>query len=371
MSLFRRFAPLALASVALMASACSSPAADSAPSTASVEITDDFGRTVAVPADPARVAVLEWEGLVAKTLAILGEGDRIVAVDPATSKDPARHVLVPQVTNATDVGSAWSGINYETLASVDPDVLFLEAWVSSDEDRQLHDEAVEQIEGLGIPVVVFMSPSNFDTPSMDTAYDVIRTVGTVFERTEDTDKVVDRLQTGIADVLDRIPADAPAPTVAVFSTIAYVMGEKSVQSHLFADLLGARNTAGAGTFVPVSEEKLLALDPDALIIAGHEGYLGLDEVYGGANVGLDWSKLQTMKAIEDKRVAALGYDEWRATIETPVALLKAASVLYPEAFADVDLDAEELAFYQDVFNLDAAAAQQAVDGQKCRADLGG
>ncbi|WNV77620.1 ABC transporter substrate-binding protein [Geodermatophilus sp. DSM 44513] len=368
----RPTAPIAVLG-AVVLSACGTPsvptsAAEEAPAT--VQITDDFDRVVEVPTGPDRVAVMEWEGLVSKTLAILGEDNTIVAVDPATKDDPTRQVMVDGIADAVEVGSAWSGINYEELASLDTDVVFLEAWVASDEDRTLHEEAVQTIEDLGIPVVVFLSPSNFDEPSMDTAYSIVDTVGTVYERSSDTDRIVENLRSGIDEVLTRIPDDAPAPSVALFATTAYLMGEKSLQSHLFSTLLGARNVAGPGTFVPISEEQLLAHDPDVLVVIGHEGYLSTQEVYAGANIGLDWNKLRDLRAIRDQRVTALGYDEWRATLETPVALMKVGAALYPDAFADVDLAAWEQEFYQGAFGLDADAAAEAIEGQRYRADLG-
>jgi len=372
MSLLPRTLPVAvLGAVALAACGTpSAPASEVAAPPAVVQIQDDFDRTVEVPTAPERVAVLEWEGLVTKTLAILDQDDSIVAVDPATKDDPARQVMVEGIADAVDVGSAWSGINYEKLASLDPEVVFLEAWVATDEDRTLHEEAVRTIEDLGIPVVVFLSPSNFDEPSMETAYSIIDTVGTVYGLSTDTDRIVDQLRTGIEEVVARIPADAPAPSVAVFATTAYLLGDKSVQSHLFTTLLKARNVAGPGTFVPISEEQLLAKDPDVLVVIGHEGYLSTQEVYDGADVGLDWSKVRDLRAIRDRRVTALGYDEWRATLETPVALMKVAAALYPAAFADVDLATWEKDFYQDVFDLDAEAAEKTIEGQQYRADLG-
>lgn len=374
MSLRSRLTPLLVAGALTFTTACTSPAGSadeqSAASPKTVVLTDDFDREVEVPADPERVAVLEWEGLVAKTLAILDADDTIVAVDPATKDDPTRQVIAGSIDDAVEVGSAWSGINYESLAAVDPEVVFLEAWVASDEDRELHEEAVSTIEELGIPVVVFLSPSNFNEPDMATAYSVIDMVGTVYDREADTDKVVDRLKGGIDDVLSRIPEDAPAPRIAVFATVAYLMGEKSIQHSLFATMLGAENVAGSGTFVPISEEQLLAKDPDVLVLIGHEGFVSSEQVKKGEDVGLDWGKVRDLRAIRESRITALGYDEWRATIETPIALLKVAKVLYPQAFADVDVDERELAFYQDVFGLDAEEAAEAIAGQRYRADLG-
>ena len=65
----------------------------------------------------------------------------------------------------------------------------------------------------------------------------------------------------------------------------------------------------------------------------------------------------------------VGYDEWRATIETPIALLKIAKLAYPEKFADVDVAAEEVAFYRDVYGMDEQRAREAIEAQKYAGDL--
>lgn len=338
----------------------------------SVTVTDQWGRTVDVPTGPDRVVVLEWEGLVAKTLEILGEADTIVGADP-NSLQPFRQTVVPALTDAADVGSPWSGLNYETIASLQPDVVFMEAWADSDENREMHQGIIDQIEDLGIPVVAMMSPSNFEEATLDRSWEIVDLVGQVYGRTADTDEVVATVEDGIALVTDRIPdlADGERPEAAVFATISYLMGPDSVQSTLLTDVLGARNVAeGSGAFVPISEEQLLALDPDALVVIGHEGYLSVDQIRAGETLGLDWSVMQDLSALRSDRIVDLGFDEWRPTIETPIAMLKIAAMLYPEQFADIDVAERELQFYMDVYGLDEAAARQAIDDQKWSPESG-
>ncbi|MFE0592436.1 ABC transporter substrate-binding protein [Micromonospora echinospora] len=336
-----------------------------------VTITDHWKRTVEVPADPERVVVLEWEGLITKSMRIFGVEDTLVGVDTATKKMGYRARLVPAIDRAEALGSPWSGVNYERLAGLRPDVVFLEAWVASQENRTLHQEVIDKIESLGIPVVVLLSPSNFDKPDIRTAWEHITITGEVFGKQAEAAKLVGRLQAGIDRVTARtrdIP-EAERTPVAYFATINNVMGTKSIQSYLLTEVVGARNVAGPGTFVTVSEEKLLALDPDAMVVAGHEGYLDPALIHAGRHAGLNWANLAEMRAVRNKRLVALGYDEWRATVETPIALLKMAKLAYPERFADVDVAAEEVAFYREVYGLDARRAAEAIEAQKYVGDL--
>ncbi|MFI6822821.1 ABC transporter substrate-binding protein [Micromonospora sp. NPDC050187] len=341
------------------------------PTATPVTITDHWKRTVEVPADPKRVVVLEWEGLITKSMRIFGVEDTLVGVDTATKKMGYRAKLVPSIDRAEALGSPWSGVNYERLAGLRPDVVFLEAWVASQENRTLHQEVIDKIESLGVPVVVLLSPSNFDKPDIRTAWEHITIAGEVFGKQAEAAKLVGRLQAGLDKVTARtrdIP-EAERTPVAYFATINNVMGTKSIQSYLLTEVVGARNVAGAGTFVTVSEEKLLALDPEAMVVAGHEGYLDPALIHAGRHAGLNWANLAEMRAIRNKRLVALGYDEWRATVETPIALLKMAKLAYPERFADVDVAAEEVAFYREVYGLDEQRAAEAIEAQKYVGDL--
>jgi iron complex transport system substrate-binding protein len=359
----------ALAVLAACASTAEPTAAEG--STSTVAITDHWDRTVQVPVNPRRVVVLEWEGLITKSMRIFGVHDTLVGVDTATRKMGYRGKLVPSIEKATDLGSPWSGVNYEQLAKLRPDVVFLEAWVASAENRAMHQEVIKKIESLGLPVVVLLSPSNFDKPDIRTAWQHITITGQVFGKQAEAAALIKRLDAGLARVTERtkdIPAKERTP-VAYFATINNVMGRKSIQSYLLTEVVGARNVAGDGTFITISEEKLLALDPDAMVVAGHEGYLSPDLIYGRRHAGLNWANLAELRAIRTKRLAPLGYDEWRATIETPIAVLKMAKLAYPDRFADIDVAAEELAFYRDVYGFDETTARQAIEAQKYAGDL--
>lgn len=371
-----RMAGLVLASaLALAATGCAAgnpaPPAQTggpAPSPEGVEmvtVTDQWGREVEVPVSPDRVVVLEWEGLIAKTLQILGESETIVGADPNTLQ-PFRQTVVPALADAVNIGSPWSGLNYESMAALDPQVVFLEAWANNDENTKMHQGIIDQIEDLGIPVVAMKSPSNFAEPTLDRSWEIVDLVGAVYGRSADAGAVIGLVEAGIKEVTDRLPdlSEAERPEAAIFATTNYLMSTQSVQSTLLTEVLGARNVAaGQGTFLPVSEEQLLALDPAALVVIGHEGYLGVDQIRAGEQIGLNWASLQELSALKSGRVVALGYDEWRPTIETPIAMMKIASMLYPEQFSDVDVAERELRFYREVYGLDEAGARKAIADQ--------
>lgn len=370
----RRFTSAVIAScmTAVLLAGCGSTAissSDSGPSAKALTVQDQWGRTVSVPATPKRVVVVEWEGLVVKSMGAFGVADRIVATDRPTTQQQFRKTIVPALTNAKDVGTAFSGLDIEQIAALKPDVVFLEAWANDDETRSMHQKIIDKLTAMNLPTIVLLSPSNYAQPSLRSAWEIIEITGKVFGKERQAAALVASVTRRIDEISARIPTSGTRPTAIVFATTNYVMGRKSIQSTLLTDVLRATNPVTEGTFVPVSEEKLLALDPHVLLVIGHEGYVSAEEIFAGKNVGLNWAALSNLRAIKEKRLAALGYDEWRATIETPVALMKMAKALYPPQFVDVDTDRYELDYYREVFGLDAEAAKRAVAGQHFRGKL--
>src|SRR5579863_6690747 len=124
----RRSVPIALFAVVVLVAAGASVAVTAAyfelrpsPTPAgSISVTDDLGRTVAVPAHPSRVVVLAPS--ITDALALLGLRDRIVGVDCGVPSAGGIH----QDYNASQI-SEWnlsSSMCVETYPTVDvPNVL--------------------------------------------------------------------------------------------------------------------------------------------------------------------------------------------------------------------------------------------------------
>jgi iron complex transport system substrate-binding protein len=326
-----------------------------------VNVTDQWNRAVEIDGPVERVVIMEWEGLIAKSMRIFGIDDRIVGVDDYAARQTFRRHIVPAVGEAVDIGSAWSGINYEQLAALNPDVVFLESWEDTDENRAMHATEVQRIENLGIPVVVLVSPSNFPEPTLENAWEYITIVGDVFGFQEEASALVSALEQRVQLVRERtadIPPDERADVV-LFATVNYMMGVNSVQSYMLTEIVNANNLAGRGTFIPVAEEQLLSLNPDVLVVLGHDGWLDPQRIYAGEQAGLNWANLRGLTAISERRLVSLGYEEWRATIENAVGLLKMAAAVYPERFQDIDLEEEEIRLFMEVYGMDRAEAEEA------------
>jgi iron complex transport system substrate-binding protein len=330
------------------------------------KVTDMAGREVEVRNDVKRVVVIEWEGLVSKSIKAFGLADRIVGIDDYAKKNTFRNFVIPEINDAPDIGSAWSGINYEFLASLNPDVVFLELYVTNESEKELHDEAIAKIESMGIPVVASISPTCLEVPRVEEAWRHIELVGEVFGKQDAAAALVKKMNDRINFIRERtskIP-DSERKNVVVFATENYVMGPKTVQSYYITDIINANNLVEGGDFVTVSEEHLLTYDPDALIVIGHDGYLDPEIIKSGKICGLNWGNLAGIRAIAQDNFICLGYEEWRATMELPAALLKIAALTYPRYFEDIDTEAEEIKIYREDYGFDEDGARKAMEAQR-------
>lgn len=193
-------------------------------------------------------------------------------------------------------------------------------------------------------------------------------MGEVFNKQEEAEKLIGGLENKIQLIKERTRSvsDKEKANVIIYATENYLMGKKSIQSYFLTEILNANNLVpdGESDFIKVSEEQLLKYNPDVLVVIGHEGYLDTSTIYDGKQCGINWGNVKELKAIKNKRVVSLGYEEWRATMETPIGLLKMAKAIYPDKFKDIDIPSEELKMYMEDYKFSKDEALKAVEAQK-------
>jgi iron complex transport system substrate-binding protein len=335
-------------------------------------IEDMWGREVKVKNDIKTAVIMEWEGLAAKSMKIFGLENNIIGVDNSAQKNIFRNHIVPVLGTVPAVGNPYSGVNYEQVAKLKPDIVFMELWVTNDTEKEMHQTAIQRIESFGIPVITFLSPSCYEKPDIKTAWQHIRLVGEVYNKQQEAEKLIKNLEDKIALIRERTKdiEEEERVNAVIYATENYVMGRKSIQSYFLTEILNANNlVTDSSDFIKVSEEQLLKFNPEVLIIIGHDGYLDTSTVLEGKHCGINWSNVKELKAIENRSIVSLGYEEWRATIETPVGLLKIAKVLYPDRFEDIDIEEEEIKMYMEEYNFSRDEALKAVEAQKFRSSL--
>jgi len=117
------------------------------------------------------------------------------------------------------VARSGTGINYETMASLNPDVVFLRVGSctlsANDETTQ---KTIRMIESLGIPLVVLFGPNMTTNPNMKSISEEIRIIGNVFGNEQKATALAEYLEKQVQFVMDRtreIPEDQK-PSVLLF-----------------------------------------------------------------------------------------------------------------------------------------------------------
>ncbi|MBP2144941.1 iron complex transport system substrate-binding protein [Methanofollis sp. W23] len=352
-------------------------------------VTDMRGETVALPTTIERVVAID-DGFVEGIMYRFGMQDRIVGLGGACCQknytyafettdgrtheyrngmNPVRY-LIPGLADLPVVVESGTGINYETLASLDPDVVFLRMGASSfraGSDETL-EKTIQTIDSLGIPLVVLVGPPYQERPDVDQIGEEIRVVGEVFSRQEDADALASYLEGRIADIRARtkdIPEDEKtrmmhlglSPRARQGGGAGMAWGGDTIESYFIEEIAHAKNVyEGTGAFVVLSTEQILALDPDVVVLPTAQGYHPASELYTAPY----YQNLQEISAVKNQRVYALPWTpyNWAKRLEYPVEAMVIAKAAYPERFADVNLGEWTLNFYQEVYGVDEATAKE-------------
>lgn len=291
----------ALASIALVLSACSSSASDSTAASSSAAASDSAASGAAgsasegsesgpaartEPGEPIVISAADLPAITAlaaptaqtpqrivslatgvgETLVALGVGDRVVGRDE-TSEVPSDAEVVTQAHN----------VSAERVISLAPDLVIVDA-------RTTPPEALDQIEAAGARVI--------EVPEAWTLADMAPR----------TQAIADAVGVDAAPLLATLPTDAApgagdptadAPRVAFLylrgtSAIYLLGGEGSGADALImaAGGIDAGAEAGLEAFTPLTAEALVALNPDVLLVMtgglesvnGMEGLLALPGV---------------------------------------------------------------------------------------------
>lgn len=118
--------------------------------------------------------------------------------------DPVTY-LNPWIMDLPLYVSSGSAVNYETLASLEPDVVIVR--VGSCSLRYIEDEttqkSIETMESLGLPLVVLYSPNCYDSPDMSIISDEINIIRQVFGKEDETKVIADYLEEQVSFVSKR------------------------------------------------------------------------------------------------------------------------------------------------------------------------
>jgi iron complex transport system substrate-binding protein len=257
-----------VALIAILLSVCA-PAG----SAQALQVTDDRGVTVTLPAPPLRVVSLLPS--LTELVCALDQCQRLVGVD-RYSNFPASVRALPQVGGGLDP-------SIEAVVALKPDVVLMAT----------SSRAGERLQALGIKVVALEPKTHADVRR------VLEKVGALLG-VDDAQRVWRVIDAGVSAAAQSLPPAARNTRVYFeVNNGPYAAGESSFIGETLTRL-GVKNIVPAklGPFPKLNPEFVVRANPD-LVMVGDYNYVGMEQRPG-------WSG---MRALREKRVCLFNRDE--------------------------------------------------------------
>ncbi|MGW3293702.1 heme/hemin ABC transporter substrate-binding protein [Streptomyces xiamenensis] len=247
-------------------------------------VTVDSADGVEITVDSAE-RIIPLSGSIAEIVYTLGLGERVVGRDVTATFEEAADL--PVVTRGHEVSA-------ESVLSLHPDVVLIESTTGPA-------EAIDQIRGAGVPVVVFEAGRELD----DVATRITAVAGALGVP-EAGELLNDRTGQRIAAVRADLPSGGDRPRVAFLylrgtASVYLIGGAESGASSLIEAAGGIDAGKESGLtkdFTPITSEALVTAAPDVILVMTK----GLDSV-GGVDGLLEIPGIAETPAGADRRIA--------------------------------------------------------------------
>ena len=256
-----------------------SPTAVSAPATAAaafpVTLTDDDGTELTLPAEPQKIVSLTPAAT--EVLFALGAGDRVVGKVEDIANYPPQAEDVP-------VMGRFDGVDVEQIVAAGADIVIAGGSGGTPPD------AIQQLRSLGVPVLVVYAET------VDEALADIELIAAAVGRPEQGEELVADMRATFEGVAGAT-AGLEKPRVFVETgnqPAIYGIADNSVYAEMVELAGGQPVTTGSATNWEMSVERLVAEDPEIILLAdanygvtaeevtGRSGWQGITAVREGA-----------------------------------------------------------------------------------------
>lgn len=305
--------------------------------TNSITVKDCLDREVYIPDKVSRVACLyAFSGHVT---AMLGQGDKIVAVPEGLKRDVLLNQIYPAIGDAL-VPSQSGSINIEELLKADPDVVFLQNSTAKNQAE------TEKLDKFKIP---YLAVDFSNIQEQQYAIQVIGQVLGVPERAQAYNDYYNDCIKQVQTAVNNIPRDK---RIRIYHSVNEAT-RTDTPATLPADWLQRCGVINVSLDQPLrlvegknyaSLEQILLWNPEVILV----------NEPGVANYMLTQSQWASLTAVKENKVyqMPIGISRWGhpGGLETPLAMLWTAKLIYPQYFVDLDVKTEARTFYQRFFN---------------------
>ena len=239
----------------------SSPAASPAAVTYPLTLTDDEGTSITLPAEPQKIVSLtpaETEILFA-----LGAGDRVVGKVEDIANYPPEAADVP-------VMGRFDGVDVEQIVDAGADLVLAGGSGGTPPD------AIERLRAVGIPVLVVYAKD------VDGALADVQLTADAVGRSAEGEAMVDEMRAAFDEVAEAT-ADLERPRVFIETgnqPAIYGIADDSVYAEMIELAGGEAVTTGSATNWEMPVERLVAEDPEIILLADAAYGATADEVRG-------------------------------------------------------------------------------------------
>lgn len=323
-----------------------------------VTITDHADRTVTVPTNPDKVAILGILPLPAMLTIYLDSAESIVAMEPASmnaAKNGILSELYPEVLNvSTDIMDG-DDINIESLIALEPDVVFYNAADKTD---------LEKLENAGLTAVA-VSPTKWKYDCIETYNQWMDLLNQIYpDHAGDRETLVSKFSSDKYDEIQEAVKDIDDKQKVLFlfqyDENTMITSSASFFGEWWCEAVGATNVAhdvnADNANAAITMEQVYEWDPDVIIITNFTQTTPND-LYNNAIGDDDWSNVT---AVKDQRVYKMplgSYRTYTPGVDTPMTLEWLAQAVYPEIFSSYDVKSDVKDYYKTLYGITLTDAQ--------------
>ncbi len=299
---------------------------------------------IAYPEDPQRLAAVYGPSY--ELLAMLGAEDKIVVrADVQTADFPWAEVVFGKIAQIPMLNNVHTSVNFEELMKYEPEIVYTFP----------RENELTQLKKAGVPALAGETSETLDGLKRQVR-NYAATLGEDAEaRAEAYCRYFDEKLAMVEERTSQIP-DSGKPKV-------YYAGVDVLTTYgKYSDMMEVIEAAGgipvskeleAGNRSQINYEQLMSWNPDVIFI-DHGGMNDGDTVEELREEIMSDPVYSALTAVKNEEVylSPSGVFYWDMGIQKILLVMNMAKILHPDEFADLDMEAEVMTFYEKFFGYD-------------------
>lgn len=322
-------------------------------------ITDHAGNEVRIPDEIDSVVCTDLLPLPSVLTVFFDSAEKIKGIAPnsmTAAKNGLLGELYPEILEAETGFMTGSSVNVEELMKMEPDVVFYSA---------SNPDLGTVLTAAGFNAVA-LSVNKWGYNSIETLNNWISLLSQIFPDNDKAEIVAKYSEETYNMVQERVADLADADRQRAFFLFKYdeTMLQTSGSSffgHWWAEAIGAVNVAAeltADNAVAVNMEQIYQWNPSLIFITNFTS--AMPEDLENNAIGSDnWSAVDAVINGNVHKMPLGMYRSYTPGVDTPITLLWLAKAAYPELFADIDIPAKTIEYYNEVFGITLTEEQAA------------